>query len=212
LIPCHAQAGEPLSLDQVIAKVQEVYERTEDIRADFEQETGLKSWGKTQVARGKVSFKKNGRMSWEYTMPMAQKIISDGKKVWYYIPQDRQVTVYEMNQGLQSEIASNMILGKGNLKKEFDVEMENVPAGEKKYYRLRLKPLKPQAGINRIVLSVDKNSFQVFQTEIIDAFGNSNCIKFSHITVNSHLPDSLFTFIVPEGVEVMTSPKAPESQ
>jgi len=212
LIPCHAQAGEPLSLDQVIEKVQEVYNHTEDVQAHFEQETGIKSWGQTQTAKGKVSFKKKGRMCWEYSAPMPQKIVSDGKKVWFYIPQDRQVTVYEMNQGLQSEIASSMLLGKGDLKKEFKITFDDSPSGEIKCYRLRLKPLKPQAGINQVILSVDVNSFQVFQTEIIDTFGNSNRIRFSHMVVNTHPPDSLFTFVVPEGVQVVISPQVPLPQ
>ena len=212
LIPCHAEAGSSLSLDQIIEKVQEVYNHTEDVQADFDQETRMKSWGQTQVAKGKVSFKKNGRMSWEYSAPVPQKIISDGRKIWFYVPQDRQVTVYEMNQGLQSEIAYRLMLGKGNLSREFDIALTDSLGDDKNYYRLRLKPLKPQAAIEQIVLRVDMKSFQVFETEIVDTFGNSNRIRFSHIKVNSHLPDSQFVFTVPAGVDVITSPQAPVSR
>jgi len=212
LIPCHAEAGSSLSLDQIIEKVQEVYNHTEDVQADFDQETRMKSWGQTQVAKGKVSFKKNGRMCWEYSAPVSQQIISDGKKVWFYVPQDRQVTVYEMNQGLQSEIAYRLMLGKGNLSREFDIALTDSLGDDKNYYRLRLKPLKPQAAIEQIVLRVDMKSFQVFETEIVDTFGNSNRIRFSHIKVNSHLKDSQFVFTVPAGVDVITSPQAPVSR
>jgi len=212
LFPCRVEAGEPLSLDQIVEKVQEVYNHTEDVQADFDQETRMKSWGQTQVAKGKVSFKKNGRMSWEYSAPIPQKIISDGRKIWFYVPQDRQVTVYEMNQGLQSEIASRLMLGKGNLNREFEIALTDSPGDDKNYCRLRLKPLKPQAAIEQIVLKVDMKSFQVFETEIVDAFGNSNRIRFSHIKVNSHIPDSQFVFTVPAGVDVITSPQAPVSR
>jgi len=212
LIPCHVKGGQILFLDQIIEKVQEVYNHTEDVQADFDQETRMKSWGQTQVAKGKVSFKKNGRMNWEYSAPIPQKIISDGRKIWFYVPQDRQVTVYEMNQGLQSEIASRLMLGKGNLNREFDIALTDSPGDDKNYCRLRLKPLKPQAAIDQIVLKVDLKSFQVCETEIVDAFGNSNRIKFSHIKVNSHIPDSQFVFTVPAGVNVITSPQAPVSR
>jgi outer membrane lipoprotein carrier protein len=208
----HIQADTSLPLDQIIEKVQEVYNHTEDVQADFDQETRMKSWGQTQVAKGKVSFKKNGRMCWEYSAPVPQQIISDGKKVWFYVPQDRQVTVYEMNQGLQSEIASRLMLGKVNLNREFDIALTDSPGDDKNYCRLRLKPLKPQAAIEQIVLKVDMKSFQVFETEIVDTFGNSNRIRFSHIKVNSHLPDSQFVFTVPAGVDVITSPQAPVSR
>jgi len=208
----HIQADTSLPLDQIIEKVQEVYNHTEDVQADFDQETRMKSWGQTQVAKGKVSFKKNGRMSWEYSAPVPQKIISDGRKIWFYVPQDRQVTVYEMNQGLQSEIAYRLMLGKGNLCREFDIALTDSPGDDKNYCRLRLKPLKPQATIDQIVLKVDMKSFQVCETEIVDAFGNSNRIRFSHIKVNSHIPDSQFVFTVPAGVDVITSPQAPVSR
>jgi outer membrane lipoprotein carrier protein len=211
-LPCRVGAETPLSLDQIIAKVQDVYDRTEGVQADFDQETRLASWGQTQMAKGKVSFKKNGRMYWEYSAPVPQKIISDGNKVWVYIPQDRQVTIYEMNRGLQSEIAYNLILGKGNLKKEFDITLADSASENKNCYRLKLKPVKPQTAIDHIVLSVDMKSFQVLESEIIDPFGNSNRIRFSQIRTNNHLPDSCFQFVVPEGVDVITSSHIPISR
>jgi outer membrane lipoprotein carrier protein len=208
LIPCSVEGGSTISLNQIVEKVQEVYNRTEDVQADFNQETRLKSWGQAQEAKGKVSFKKKGRMNWEYSTPIPQKFISDGEKIWVYLPQDKQVTVYEMSSGLQSQIASNLMLGKGDLKRDFGIALVDTPLKDKNYYRLELKPLTPQANVNKIFLSVDKASFQVLETEIIDTFGNSNRIRFSHIKTNNHLPDSWFTFVVPEGVEVITSPQS----
>jgi len=212
LFSSRVEAGTPLSINQIIEKVQAVYDHTEDVQADFDQETKLKSWNQTQVARGKVYFKKNGRMYWQYLVPVSQKVISDGEKVWVYIPQDKQVMVSEINRDLQSQIASNLISGKGNLRNDFDITLADSPSEDKNCYRLKLKPPQPQANIDKIFLSVDKTNFQVFQTEIIDAFGNSNRIIFSHIKINNHLPDSWFQFVVPEGVEVITFPQIPISR
>lgn len=205
-------AEELPTLDYMITKIQEVYDSTEDLQAVFEQVSTSKSWGQTQVARGKVALKKNGRMRWEYLKPLEQKIICDGSKIWFYIPQDRQVTVYERGEGFNSEIVSKLLLGKCNLRKDFEINWESNPSKEGTVYRLRLKPIKSQPGVDHIILSVNKNTFQIFETMIVDNFGNSNFLKFTSLKLNSQLTDSIFNFIVPEGVQVVKSPKIPQTR
>ena len=46
--------------------------------------------------RGRLLVKKPGKMRWEYTAPEKKLFVSDGLKIYSYIPQDRQVIVGTM--------------------------------------------------------------------------------------------------------------------
>ena len=43
--------------------------------------------------RGRLLIKKPGKMRWEYTTPEKKLFVSDGVKIYSYIPQDKQVIV-----------------------------------------------------------------------------------------------------------------------
>jgi hypothetical protein len=43
--------------------------------------------------KGHLLIKKPGKMRWEYTSPEQKLFVSDGVKIYSYIPQDKQVVV-----------------------------------------------------------------------------------------------------------------------
>ena len=61
--------GEPVPLDELIAKAQERYEKTQDIKAQFIQEVTIKSVNKTEREEGIVYVKNPRRMLWVYSKP-----------------------------------------------------------------------------------------------------------------------------------------------
>jgi len=199
--------GEALSLDEVLGRIQEQYEKHADFKADFLQEAVIKSLGKKQESEGVVYFKKPGKMNWMYTKPTKQQIISDGKTLWNYQPENKQVIVSRVAQAFQSQTPSTFLTGLGNLKKDFQARFlkEPVPGSG---YSLDLTPLETQGGVEKLFLVADPRNFNILQAKIQDAMGNTTQITFSKISFNNHLADSLFAFTPPKGVEVFTMPGA----
>src|SRR5882757_7374246 len=73
--------------------LQQRYQGIKDFSADFvhNYRGGVL---KTQTQeRGTVSVKKPSRMHWVYTTPEKKEFVSDGVKIYSYIPQDKQVIV-----------------------------------------------------------------------------------------------------------------------
>ena len=200
------------SLDSTISSIQQTYDAIKDFKAHFVQESRVKSLGAAQVqkAEGVVYFKKEGKMCWDYQQPTPQKIISDGEKLWFYEPEDKQVTVSKVGTGLQSQISANLLNGKANLEKDFRgaliTSQTEKNEGE---IMLELTPKTTQANLSRVILRLDKKNFQLHQTEVYDLFDNLTRITFSHVENNTNLPDSLFTFSPPSGVEILTPPTIP---
>ena len=200
--------GQTLPLDEVLGKIQEQYERHADFKADFVQEATIKSLGKKQQAEGIVYFKKPGKMHWMYSKPTKQQIVSDGKTLWNYQPENKQVVVTRVSQAFQSKTPSTFLAGLGNLKQDFQARFARDPAPGSSY-SLELTPIEAQGGLEKLFLLADPKSFHILQARIQDAMGNTTQISFSKITFNNNLADSLFTFTPPNGVEVFTMPGAP---
>ena len=199
--------GQILPLEEVLGKIQEQYETHADFKANFVQESLIKSLGKKQQAEGIVYFKKPGKMHWQYIKPTKQQIISDGKNLWNYRPEDKQVIIARMTQAFQSTTPSTFLAGIGNLKKDFQARFVKEPAAGTPY-SLELTPLEAQGSMEKLFLVVDSGTFHILQAKIQDAMGNITQMNFTKIKFNNNLADSLFIFTPPQGVEVFTMPGA----
>lgn len=197
------------SLDSILSDIQQSYDAVRDFKASFVQESSVKSWNamRVQKAEGMVYFKKEGKMHWDYQRPTPQQIISDGKKLWFYEPEDNQVTIADVGAGLHSQISADLLNGKANLKRDFLVQLVASKEEEDKgRLVLELTPRVTQSNFNRVVLKVDKKTFLIYQTEVYDLFDNLTRIEFSQMKINTNLPDTWFVFVPPPGVEVLTPP------
>ncbi|RJP56974.1 MAG: outer membrane lipoprotein carrier protein LolA [Deltaproteobacteria bacterium] len=202
-----------IPLEEIVAKIQGVYQRTKDFRAEFIQESTLKTLNKIQVAKGKIYFKNPGKLRWDYYHPDKQEVVTDGKTLWMYMPQDRQVMISELSKVYRSNTSTFFLSGMGNLKRDFDVQLVQPTLNkEEKGYLLKLVPKEPQANLNELFLLIDKVTFQVMETYFNDFYGNLIRIKFKNPVINRGLSDSIFVFTIPKGVEVIEPPQMSRDQ
>ena len=105
---------------EALAKsLQQRYQGIKDFSADF---THNYRGGvlKTQTQeRGKVSVKKPSRMHWTYTAPEKKEFVSDGVKIYSYIPQDKQVIVSNVPVDDQATTPALFLAGKGDIVRDF---------------------------------------------------------------------------------------------
>ena len=82
-------AAESNGADVVVDALQKNYDATSDFVADFRQETEVKTLNRTMKASGKLSFKRPGRMLWRYDEPKNQFVLTDGKHLYFYQPDQK---------------------------------------------------------------------------------------------------------------------------
>ena len=159
--------GQGISLEGILDKVQNQYDIHKDFKAQFFQESLIKSLGKKQKAEGKVYFKKPGKMRWIYTDPYKQEIISDGQTLWTYRPADKQVVVAKMAQAFQSQTPTTFLAGLGNLKRDFQARFGEEPSPGKNYL-LEMTPLEAHGSLEKLFLQVDEKTFNILRAQIRD--------------------------------------------
>src|SRR5262249_9609153 len=94
VVPAWAQnrPSEPAAQDLARA-LQRKYDGIRHLTADFVHAYRGGVLRKTVTERGRMIVKRPGKMRWQYTEPEQKLFVSDGVKVYSYIPQDKQVMV-----------------------------------------------------------------------------------------------------------------------
>ena len=190
------------SLDEVLLGVEATYQKLQDLRADFRQEAFNKSLGQTIKANGTVYLKKGGKMRWEYRTPSVQEIVSDGKSLWVYTAELKQVTVSPTPSALAGP-AGSFLAGLGRVRNEFSVRFGNPSRDAEGNWILNLTPKRPEPALSRLVLSVDPKEFLVRRAVLYDEFQNIVTMTFTKVVMNPALADKLFSYTPPPGVVVV---------
>lgn len=205
--PSRATAGSPMPLNELIAKTQARYEKTEDLKARFIQEVTIKSMNKKDREEGVLYVKNPRRMLWVYSKPKTKKLIINPKNAWLYMPNDRVVYVQEAENVFKSRLAVKFLSGIGKLGEDFHIGYSQPDAMDGKgNYLLTLVPKVTDAGISNLYLTIDKEHFQVIQCRFTDFYGNITSIRLSDVKINTNLSEKLFYFKPPSGVEIFNMP------
>src|SRR4029077_2792274 len=78
---------------ELAAALQKKIDGIRDFSTDFTHTYEGGVLKKQITERGHLLVKKPGKMRWDYTDPEKKEFISDGLKMYSYIPADKQVTV-----------------------------------------------------------------------------------------------------------------------
>jgi outer membrane lipoprotein carrier protein len=199
--------ADTMPLEQLTSKMQSTYENTQDFKANFTQELVIKSIGKTEREEGTVYFKNPGKMLWDYVKPKAKKLVINPQKASLYVPADRAVYVQDSANIYKSKVIIRFLSGIGKLGDDFEIKYSEPEAVDKEgRYLLTLVPKSPDLGVEKLFLVIEPASFRILQCSFTDSFGNLTRIRFRNIRINSRLPDRLFSFKPPRGVEIHKVP------
>lgn len=192
--------GQSLSPDDLARRIQAHYATVRDFTADFElaQASGLLP--REAIDRGRVEVKKPGRMRWTFTTGDRNQVVSDGVRTYSYFPRDKYVAIAPLPAGDDASTALLFLTGRGDITRDFTASLPGEPPpGE---WHLALAPRRPQADFVTLTLQVDRRSLALRGLVVVDAQGGTQRFRFSNLRENRGLPDSLFEFTIPRGVEI----------
>jgi outer membrane lipoprotein carrier protein len=152
--------------------------------------------------RGTVAIKKPGLMRWVYTSPEKKEFVSDGRKIYFYIPEDKQVQVTDMPSADQARTPALFLAGRGDIARDFTATYaERSPAGT---VALKLTPRRSEPDYEYLIVAVDPATLQIRALTTRDRQGGDSTLTFSNLKENRGLSDKDFAFRIPRGVDVVT--------
>lgn len=168
-----------------------------DFTAHFVQTYRSSMLGQEVVESGKLAMKRPGLMRWEYEKPERKLFVADGTALYFYVPADRQVVRRERDA--QRGVALDLLTGAGVLD-QFTPGLEASPSGRP---RLRLVPRHDDPDVAAVYVEADATG-RILSIEVHDTQGAQSRFRFESVRENAGLPDTLFRFEVPKGIEVIT--------
>lgn len=202
IAPAGAPAGKDLK--HVLERLQRHYRDTASFSAKFSEEIATVG-APIRKRQGTVSFRKPGRMRWDFAAPEVQSVVSDGETLYSYDPDLNQVVETPLKQALKSSSATSFLLGMGNINRDFKAAFASpaTPTG------LVDLILHARAGGYKIEVGLDPKSYNLIALTLTDQLGDTTRIDFSDVHDNVELPDSIFAFKAPAGADVVTAPASP---
>jgi outer membrane lipoprotein carrier protein len=195
-------AQTPASPDAVARSLQTRYEGIRDFSADFMQTYRGGVLRTETKEQGTVSIKKPGMMRWVYSKPERKEFVSDGRKMYSYIPEDRQVMVADVPPDDAATTPALFLAGKGQIVRDFATAFDsNPPAG---IVALKLTPKKTEPEYEYFVILVDAKTMQLRGLATKDRQGGLSVLTFTNLKENTGISDKEFAFRVPRGVDVIT--------
>ena len=173
-----------------------------DLSARFEQTTksaALCGPGSETRSSGRLVFAKPGRMRWSYEAPEPSLVVSDGKLLWIYDPERREVQRLRVTQEYLSGAAVSFLFGEGKLSRDFEIRA--LACGDTEA-TLELVPREP-ATYEKLRARIDPKTGELRATTVIDLLGNETTVALSETRVNQAPKPELFHFEVPEGAQVI---------
>lgn len=197
IVPGASRADSSITDDPGLSRLRTYLDDLEILRADFRQEVIDSDFKLVDEASGQVILKKPGRFRWHYTEPYERVIVADGERVWLYEADLRQVTVRRLETGLGATPAA-LLTGDTHVLDQFEFLGSTVDAGIE---WMRLQPVSPESDFNTISLGFDDDG--LVQIVLDDRLGQQTRMFLTNIERPASMPDEVFHFEVPAGVDVI---------
>jgi outer membrane lipoprotein carrier protein len=198
---CVPSRSNALDLNTLVDNIQQRYDRTRALTADFVQVATLTSIDRQQTSAGRLYIEKPHHIRWEYTQPASQTILYDGAMLRIYTPKRQQLLQSVLDEDDRRNVALLFLAGVGKLQKTFTITL--VPTTNVQVQRLRLLPRSHQASFTELRIAVNTQSYFVEQLTIHDTIGNVTDIHLSSLQVHQALPPETFELVLPPQTEIL---------
>jgi len=182
----------PAPLKTALAKMAE----TEGFSCEFRQVVYFAEGGEQHFS-GSLAVKRPGRFRWQYQLPYEQLYISSGDVIWHYEP-DLMQAERMMGLDVVDPIAMKLLDGRVALSHIELLGTEKSGTGDTSY-RILISDGE-RGGPELLVNFLPDGNLRWLESE--DALGNRN--RMILIKMDREIPaENLFSFVPPEGVEVV---------
>jgi len=173
-------------------------------QADFNQIVKSQDGRIQDRTSGKVWLQTPDKLRWVYLGDFPETIVADGNNIWIHDESLQQVTVKPQSD--QAADSPLMLLADIS---QLDTQFHVTELGD--YENMMLLELRSQdseSEFERLLLGLDSNGIRLMVME--DAFGQRTEIQFENMLKNQPVDTALFSFLAPEGTDVVGVPIQPE--
>ena len=191
-------AGNDIVKEDILTAIEKKYSG-KSFEANFTQISRLAALDITEKASGRASFSHPGKMKWQYLEPEHHEIITNGKSLWIFRPQENQVMQGDASQFFKSGSGGAFLSDISLIRKNFTVSVKEVTAD---YVEINLTAKKENSDMSSIVIRISQKNSEIVRVVTYNPYDDSTLFEFSDIQFKKINPD-VFEFKVPDGVNII---------
>lgn len=192
-------ASAPAAQQDHSARLQSFLDKLDTFSAGFQQVVMDEKGQVQEKSVGVLYLSRPGKFHWSYWEPYSQEIISDGKIIWIYDEDLKQVTIRDAVSSLSDSPAA-VLAGNVNIN-DYYVVIDLGESDGTDWLELTPRDVNSQYKSVRLGFSDSHLTGMI----LFDNLGQKTSITFLDAKVNMPLDDALFTFTPPKGVDVIDS-------
>ncbi|MBI5584662.1 MAG: outer membrane lipoprotein carrier protein LolA [Deltaproteobacteria bacterium] len=205
------QAQEKEELSGILEKLKNQFGASRTFKAEYVRDLLPKVSSvlpsASMKAEGTLLFASPNKLRLEQQKPRPEQLISNGEKVWWYIPAEKTVQIFSLkDHGQQVKPITDFFSGLGGLEKHFNVRLDKTTPEEAPFYSLTLAPKTPQPDLNQITLRISKETLLPLEFTFFNLLGDGTRFRFSQVQTGAKIPATAFQFTPPKGTQVINPP------
>ena len=184
--------------EDILTAIEEKYSG-KSFKADFAQVSKLAALDITEKASGTAVFSHPGKMRWKYLTPQHHEIITNGKSLWIYRPEENQVMHGDASQFFHSGTGGAFLSDISLLRKNFNITVREVTTN---YVEINLMAKKKAKDISSIVIRISQKNSEIERVVTFNPYDDTTLFQFSNIQFKNIEPE-IFEFQIPYGVDII---------
>lgn len=180
---------------EMIEKISQATALMNTMQCDFEQTKYLSFLDDKMVSTGKMYYKQDSLLRWEYQNPYAYIFILNGTNVVMESAQKKDIVDIKNNRLFQeiSKIMMNSVTGK-NLTNNKDFKVSLFTQGDKWLAKLIPQKKEMKQMFSTITLYFDPAKHIVYKVELLEKTGDVSHIELKNIRLNVSIDEKVFDF------------------
>lgn len=190
-----AQSFQPMKDSKAFQqKLHTIATETNTLQSDFVQIKHLDVLSEDIESNGKLFYKANNKLRWEYTTPLEYLIVLKDGKV--SIKDEGKVSSYDLSGNKTFQKINEMMIGsiQGDLLiNEADYNYEFQESSDKYLVVMYPKQKKVQEFMKSINIYFSKKDYSVEQVKMLEQSGDYTLMKFKNKQTNASISDKTFS-------------------
>lgn len=207
-----AQEFEFVTVSDVVKEVKNRFADVDSYSATFTIQSTKGS--STVVQKGTVRSLKPNMLRVDFTSPENQKVVSDGERMWIYIPSLNVVAEQDLKEDKTTTFSATSEVGLRRLFNKYHYkfaskEQPKLLEDGKKYYILDLKQKESRSGYKTLTLWITED-YIITRAVGETSSGKNVEIEFNNIDMTTKLAKGMFKFEVPANARTIKNPMISE--
>ena len=206
LAPLSLAATRPRPQTDLLDRAVAAWSKVKTARATFEQTITNSLTGRTLTASGEYQQQRPGKLSVRFSQPANDRIVSDGSRLWLYLPSTTPGQVIRTslkNGGSGTVDLTAQFLTSPRSRYTITQAGTADVAGRATHAYTLVPKQKEGASFQTATVWIDDADATIRQFEVTEPSGLVRHVRLTSFRPNAPVDASAFTFAVPEGVRVV---------